>query len=252
MSAGRKRSTVWLATLSTVVGVATGMFTLRDQVLHPGGTEAEASMPEYQRSIDPICDVLNRTESRRPRDVKRLRRELGRATTPLGQRDALMISVRRTLADSDRQLAKFKALHGPEQIGDRHDDTAAAWERNVERLRGHESRLDDAEDQRDIVRAIKTFSRARHVMGRDANTRDTGLERLAGGRCLDEPQVTAPVSLPALAQQPGDGSRSTGSPAVGPDAGPSPDAEPGTGPDVTPHAAPAPEAPGAGGGELAE
>ena len=84
MSAGRKRSTVWLATLSTVVGVATGMFTLRDQVLHPGGTEAKASMPEYQRSIDPICDALNRTESRRPRDVKRLRRELGRATTALG------------------------------------------------------------------------------------------------------------------------------------------------------------------------
>ena len=32
-----------------VVGVATGMFMLHDQVLHPRGTEAEASMPEYQR-----------------------------------------------------------------------------------------------------------------------------------------------------------------------------------------------------------
>jgi len=49
MSAGRKRSTVWSATSSTVVGVATGMFMLHDQVLHPRGTEAEASMPEYQR-----------------------------------------------------------------------------------------------------------------------------------------------------------------------------------------------------------
>ena len=167
-----------------------------------------------------------------------------------------MFSVRRTLADSDRQLAKFKALHGPEQIAGRHDDTAAAWERNVERLRGYESRLDAAEDQRDIARAIKAFSRARHVMGRDGNTRDTGLERLAGGRCLDEPQVTAPVSLPAFAQQqPGDGSRSTGSPAVGPDAGPSPDAEPGralTGPDVTPDAAPAPAPPASADGEQAD
>jgi len=49
MSAGRKRPTVWPATSSTVVGVATGMFMLHDQVLHPRGTEAEASMPEYQR-----------------------------------------------------------------------------------------------------------------------------------------------------------------------------------------------------------
>ena len=238
MSVGRKRSTVWLATLSTVVGVATGMFTLRDEVFDRGNSEAEASLPEYQHSVGPICDALNRTEQTRPRNVRRLRRDLRRATTTLARRDAIMISVRRALADSNRQLAKFKALDVPRKVAELHDDTAAAWERNVERLRRYESRLDAAEDPRDLVGAIKGHSNARRAMGRDGDTVDAGLEYLAGGRCLGEPAVTAPVTLPARAGEPG---RQVGGGDVSPgSAHDGPDVEPG--PDTTPDAAPSPDA----------
>ena len=44
-----RRPAVWLATLSTVVGIATGMFTLRDQVFpRASGTAVAASEDAYQ------------------------------------------------------------------------------------------------------------------------------------------------------------------------------------------------------------
>jgi len=246
MGAGPKKSTVWLATLSTVVGVATGMFTLRDQVLNQGGDEAQASPVEYERAMDPVCDALNADEKERPRDVRRLRRALRQATTNTEQRDAIMVSTRGTRSDSSRQLAKFNGLDVPEKFAGLHEKTAAAWGRNVDRLRRYESHLDAVEDRDHLMRAIKSFSRKKYAMGRDGDTRDMGLERLANSSCLDEAAVTPPVPLFALATETtepsGGGTRSSGSPGTQPDTGPDVDVMP----DLSP---PAPDAPGPDAGE---
>jgi hypothetical protein len=53
------RPGVWLATLSTMVGVATGMFTLRDEIFPNESGRAEASVPDFQRSVGQICQDLN-------------------------------------------------------------------------------------------------------------------------------------------------------------------------------------------------
>jgi hypothetical protein len=249
MSAGPKKSTVWLATVSTLVGVATGMVTLREKVL-PGDNQANASTGDFERAMDPICDALNVSETERPRDVRHLRRALQKATTNTEQRDAIMVSTRRTRSDSSRQLAKFRGLDVPEKLAEQHEKTGDAWARNVDRLRRYESRLDAVEDRGDLVHELRSFSRKKYVMGRDGDTRDMGLERLSNSSCLDEAEVTPPVPLPRLDtetdQPPGSGS--TGTPNAQPDTGPDVDAMPdatpppddGTEPDASPPPPPPP------------
>lgn len=90
---------IWLATLSTVVGVATGMFTLRDQVF-PGesGTAGAVSESAFRADVGEICDELNDGERARVPDDRRLARELKKARTNVAQRDALLDNARREAA----------------------------------------------------------------------------------------------------------------------------------------------------------
>ena len=87
---------VWLATLSTVVGIATGMFTLRDQVFpHESGT---AQAADYQTSVGAVCLAINEGESARARDARDLARRLRRAGSIPAQRDVLLDSTNRRIA----------------------------------------------------------------------------------------------------------------------------------------------------------
>src|SRR4051812_25204333 len=85
----RGRPTVWLATISTVVGVATGMFTLRDQVFpRESGTAAAVALPEYQAQVGRVCDELNDDDSRRARENRSVEATVEKAGTTLIQRNA--------------------------------------------------------------------------------------------------------------------------------------------------------------------
>lgn len=71
------RPAVWLATLSTVVGVATGMFTLRDQVFPGEGSTASAvNAGAYQAHVGRICDEINESEKLRRQGDRKLARQL--------------------------------------------------------------------------------------------------------------------------------------------------------------------------------
>src|SRR3954454_16754751 len=51
---------IWLTTVSTVVAIATGMFTLRDQVFpHAAGTATAESVVAYQQQVGRVCDEVN-------------------------------------------------------------------------------------------------------------------------------------------------------------------------------------------------
>jgi hypothetical protein len=54
-----RRSGVWLTTLSTVVAVATGMFTLRDQIFPVDAGNAQASRAPYEQSVGHLCNAGN-------------------------------------------------------------------------------------------------------------------------------------------------------------------------------------------------
>src|ERR671930_42815 len=138
----QRNAKIWLATLSTVVGVATGMFTLRDQIFpSEGGSAAAISVPAYQQQVGRICDELNENDRRRAHEDATTKKRLDRATTTIQQRNALLDAVRRTTSRSGHALASFTALQTPESLSAPRRNTAAAWRRNLARLRSYALRL---------------------------------------------------------------------------------------------------------------
>ena len=110
----RHHAAIWLATLSTVVGIATGMFTLRDQVFpRESGSAQAVSVSAYQQQVGGVCDDVNTDDSRRARQVKTIHKQLVRAKTTTAQRNALLDGQRQTIARSGDALASFTALEPP-------------------------------------------------------------------------------------------------------------------------------------------
>jgi hypothetical protein len=234
-----RQSAIWLGTLSTVVGLATGMFTLRDQVFPRESGNARASLPAYQQAVGDICAELNKAERARARDARGMARRLRRAGTVIMQRNVLLDSARRGLARSSHQLALFEGLDVPGGLAERHRSTAAAWNRNAERIRGYTDRLDAAGSRRELLAAVAVLHSIRRPLARDGVTLDAGLENLGGGRCrLDPPIVTPTITLPRAAQDVSPPKPTA--PGRAP-SGPTPTAPsgtgPGTGPGPTPSAA---------------
>ena len=117
----KRQAAIWLATLSTVVGIATGMFTLRDQVFpRESGSAQAVSVSAYQQQVGGVCDDVNSDDSRRARQIKTIHKQLVRAKTTTAQRNALLDGQRQTIARSGDALASFAALEPPKAAaGDR-------------------------------------------------------------------------------------------------------------------------------------
>jgi hypothetical protein len=201
-SSGGRRPAVWLATVSTVVGVATGMFTLRDNIFPSEKGDAEAknpSMSVYQHSVGEICDALNRNEAQRYTRTKRLGRVLPQQATVADQRDAVLQTVQQTLADSDNELSAFDSLDTPKTSRERHATTSQAWNRNADRLRRYTRSLRHADDQEHLFAAITRYADLDGEISRDGVVRDAGLQNLGGGSCrFDETKRTPEIKLPGL------------------------------------------------------
>jgi hypothetical protein len=194
------RPAVWLATLSTVVGVATGMFTLRDQVLPREASTAEAGA-DYQRSIGRICDARNAGETARHTDSERLRTRLRRARTNLAQRNALLDVQRRILARSNDDLARLRGLEAPRKLTPGHRAATAALTRNNDRIQDYVQRLSSASTRDDLLDAGRALAKMRPAIAHDSVALNARLIRLGGRECdLDPPTVTSTIMLPALAR----------------------------------------------------
>jgi hypothetical protein len=196
-----RRSGVWLTTLSTVVAVATGMFTLRDQIFPANAGNAQASRGAYEQFVGHVCNAVNAAERARARNAGRLSQRLKASRTTLAQRNALLDSAKEILASSEHRLAGFKGLDAPGGLTARHSQTAAAWGRMVAEWRGYAQRLDTVTHRRDLLAAVRMLSAMRTALSREGVTRDAGLTRLGGGHCeLDAPIVTPTITLREPAQ----------------------------------------------------
>jgi hypothetical protein len=195
-----RRAGIWLATLSTVVGVATGMFTLRDHVFpNESGSAAALSRPAYEQEVGRVCDQLNDDDSQRAREAKTIRRKLPRAKTPLAQRNLLLDGQRRTIARSGHALATFSALATPDDLRAARRTTAQAWNVNLERLRAYALRLDRAGTRAELIAAIDYLSDLRPQLAETGVTLMAGLRRLGGSTCDIRTPITTPAfTLPAL------------------------------------------------------
>ncbi len=207
---------IWLATLSTVVGVATGMFTLRDQVFpREAGTAVAVSVPEYQQDVGEVCEAVNDNDRARARGDKRIEQQLGRTEDIIPQRNALLDGVRRTAARSGDALASLAAIEAPPQLVAVHRTTEAAWNRNLARLREYALRLDGAGIRRDVAAAIEHLSTMRPALGRDGDRVRAGLKRLGGANCdLAQPIVTKTFTLPVPPDKGNEGKDGTKDKAV--------------------------------------
>jgi hypothetical protein len=196
----RRNATVWLATLSTVIGVATGMFTLRDQVFpRESGTAVAVSVPAYQQKVGQVCDALNEDDRRRARQDKAVKRELQRAKTTMKQRNALLDGVRVTATRSGHTFASFTAIEPPPTLVAVRRRTEEAWARNLARLRNYGMELDRSRTRREVLAALERLTRIRPALSRDGDTVRSGLQRLGEANCdLEPPIVTRAFTLPPL------------------------------------------------------
>jgi hypothetical protein len=202
-----RRATIWLATLSTVVGLATGMFTLRDRVFpNESGSAAAVSLPTYQQEVGRICDELNEDDHRRAAEVAVIRKKLRRATTTLAQRNALLDGQRRTIARPGHTLATFTALATPDDLLAARRTTMAAWNLNLGRLRAYAQRLDRAGTRAELLAAIGYLSDLRPQLAETGVALMAGLRSLGGSSCdIRTPIVTPAFSLPAHRRTDGPG-----------------------------------------------
>ena len=194
------RAKIWLATVSTVVGVATGMFTLRDQVFpSEAGSAGAMSTSAYEEHVGRICDEVNANDQLRAHEDSNLRRRLPRAPTTVDQRNVLLDAVRRTTAHDGHALAAFNGLEPPKALAPVRRDTQLAWNRSLARVRDYALRLDRAGTRPALLAAIDHLSTLRPLLAADGVRFASGLRRLGGAECdLRPAAVTATITLPAL------------------------------------------------------
>jgi len=196
----KRQAAIWLATLSTVVGIATGMFTLRDQVFpRESGSAQAVSVSAFQQQIGGVCDDINTDDRRRARQIKTIHKQLVRAKTTTAQRNALLDGQRQTIARSGDALATFAAIEPPKALRPTDRAVTAAWKRNLARLREYAGRLDRAATRAQLEAALDYLSSLRAPLAKDGVELMAGLRRLGGPNCdLRTPINTRTFPLPAL------------------------------------------------------
>jgi hypothetical protein len=192
------RPGLWLTTVSTVVAVATGMFTLRDQIFPSDSSTASASPAAFEGSVADICTALNAAEAARPRQTRALMAKLRAARTPTDERNDLLNSWDVSLDVQQTQLAALEGLEAPDGVRHVFQTTKTVWDADLTRIRGFAQRLDSASSSRQLLAAIDTLPAVEGAIGAGKVTTDAGLTRLGGGRCtLQQPADVPVVTLPA-------------------------------------------------------
>jgi hypothetical protein len=196
----KRHPAVWLATLSTVVGIATGMFTLRDQVFpREAGTAAAVTVSVYEQRVGRVCDEVNANDRARARGDRTIRKRLQTAKTTIAQRNALLDGVRQSIARSGHALAAFAALEAPQALASIRGRTQAAWSRNLARLRDYALRLDRSATRSQLLATVDHLATVRPLLAGDGVSLTSGLEHLGQANCdLRPPIVTATFTLPPL------------------------------------------------------
>jgi hypothetical protein len=196
-----RRAGLWLTTVSTVVAVATGMFSLRDELFPQQSPEVQASDTQasiglYQRSVGDACDALNDAEQARAKNERRLAQRLRRTRATLVQRNLLLDSQKEILANSEQALGEFKGRDAPKALAQHQREAVAAWQRIVDRLRAYVERLGSVANRGDLLDAVKTLPAMYTALAQDRVKRASGLVGSGGDHCrLDPPTVTPTITL---------------------------------------------------------
>jgi hypothetical protein len=189
-----RQSSVWLTTLSTVVAIATGMFTLRDQIFPQQRPEAQASLSLRAVRWPGVRRAERRREPARKNErhvAKRLRRD---KRSTLAQRNALLDSSQQIVDRSEYALGEFRGLQAPSTLRAPAHQAVVAWTRIIAALHGYLERLGRTRNRRDLNAAIRTLNAARTKVAAYRVDRASALTRVGGGRC----KLNAPITTPTI------------------------------------------------------
>ena len=196
---------VWLTTVSTVVAIAAGMFSVRDSIWEPEpearpAPTADSQSPSantasvdsgYRDGIAKVCRQLTSDERARAKDARASTRRLAGADTGFEQADALLLVATRIKDRSLRSLARFKGLETPGALLELRFTLVRAWDRNIAVLQAHEARLRNAKTYGDLVEVARRSNARQTAVDRDWGRITSGLSRLGGTPC-DRPRLTTP------------------------------------------------------------
>ncbi|HWT92879.1 MAG TPA: hypothetical protein VN238_07770 [Solirubrobacteraceae bacterium] len=208
-SGGRRRigrsAGVALATLSTVVGLATGVITLGDEIFPGGGGEGDeaavvggpANGTGYREAVGAVCDAVNEDDEARADQDRDTDRRLDRATTFGAQRDALVDGNHAITTRTSATLARFAQLTPPRNAQILHQRAERRWQRTVERLRDEGTAFEDAQTTADLKAALQRLGGAAPGAEADRRAWRDALTTLGGDACELEPPVDpATLTLP--------------------------------------------------------
>jgi hypothetical protein len=183
---------VWLTTLSTVVAVATGMFTLRGQIFPSGGGSANASVSGYQVAVGIVCSGLLEADNAAASNDNAAYAQT--VKTALAQRNAEINLFNSALRSSESLLAQFEGLSVPRQLIALERSAADAWTQIVTGQRAFVERLYAARTVRTLEAANQSFPPLNAALDSDDLARAINLAKLSPGRCVLNSTMPAPVT----------------------------------------------------------
>jgi hypothetical protein len=204
------RFNVWLATLSTVVATATGMFALRDYIFasdpsprpsrpatSPSASSGTGPEAIFAAAVARACRRMVTDERANVARFRSLKRRLASFETGYDQRNAILEVVDSGARDTHRTLSVFRGL----DVYPRMLDPIAArvrryWRANFERQLKFAEDLRDADSFGALVEAAKRHGERRDAMIHDGGRVQAGLRKLGGERCgLPSVPSVAPFQL---------------------------------------------------------
>lgn len=190
---------VALATVGTLVAIATGVLTLRNQLFPPedGGTPVAV----YQQQVGELCDDVNDGYVEVRRGHREFVAEVRDNRTLADLRTAVIAELQGRLDFVADLKVKLEALDPPSSWAVSQRTAVAAWGRNAGRLRQQRGELRMVRDRADFDRAIESLDV--DAFDRDALTASSELRRLGGPACrLDERRTPEPVPTPGSRAEP--------------------------------------------------
>ena len=244
-----------LATIATLIGIATGMVALRDAIFPRdsstgapagainAGSPYVAGSP-YAADIGEICDALNVVHERSRSARLALKRKLQAARTTGRQRDLLMNNTEQIITGSSAVFVQFDAAVPPADLEALHRKTTATWNQTLESLREFRRQLSDKQTWGELNALLHRFNdRSSSRLAENAVTVRVGLTRLAHGQCELEPATPVGVFyVPDRDPEPAPTQRAQ-PPVVSPAPSTQPPAEVPAQPTPAPAPAPLPDAP---------
>lgn len=185
-------SKISLATIGTLVAIATGIVTLRDELFPPdddGGT----SVAVYQQQVGEICDDVNDGYAEVQEGHRAFAKEVRENRSLADLRTAVLAELQGRLDLLGTWNAKLEALDPPSDLEGSQRVAAQAWARNLDRFRVQRAELRKVRDRADFDRAVESLDRT--ALDRDALRATTELRRLGGAACrLDVRRTPEPVT----------------------------------------------------------